>query len=296
MLARTNAAGGDMSRAGAHARPHPLRIVLLAMGILLPPLAAVACRIFTICEMLACNSIRRIVSRVARTCASQPIRKNFLRSDFRPYIISLMIAGLESLQAALAARCALDNAIAQQVLHCRASGVSWGEIALATGVSKATAIERWGQPGKPTRLRHERDRETWPYLPGDQVRREALHERFGGNRQSGIAPSRTTSEVMLFTTINGARHGYDDCSHPDGTWSYVGEGQHGDQKVTRGNLAIVGHERVGRRLRLFQGLGGGQVAYIGRFRYAGHEQRRSHCTAARRPRKVLVFTLEPLAE
>ena len=69
----------------------------------------------------------------------------------------------------------------------------------------------------------------WDLQPGDIIKRIDLHDRFGGARQGGIAPSRTTRNILIFTDpVSGHTHGYDD--RWDGPLLlYVGEGQRGDQ-------------------------------------------------------------------
>lgn len=106
--------------------------------------------------------------------------------------------------------------------------------------------------------------EAWDLQPGDRVRRKQLHERFGGARQGGISPSRTSPNVFLFTDpAVGALHGYYD--RWDGPMlHYTGEGQRGDQQKVRGNKAILHHVDDGRALRLFEGSAG-EVEYLGEF-------------------------------
>ena len=96
---------------------------------------------------------------------------------------------------------------------------------------------------------------TWQLQSGDVVERTLLHERYGGRRYGGIAPSRSTPNVMIFTDPSiGQTHGYHD--RWDGPMLlYVGEGQRGDQHLTHGNKAILEHQRAERALRVFQGRG-----------------------------------------
>jgi hypothetical protein len=92
-----------------------------------------------------------------------------------------------------------------------------------------------------------------------------LHDRYGGSGQSGISPSRTTPNILVFTDPrSGERHGYFDQWAADDSFHYTGEGQRGDQAMTRGNLAILSHRADGRALRVFQGAAG-TVQYVGQF-------------------------------
>jgi hypothetical protein len=115
-----------------------------------------------------------------------------------------------------------------------------------------------GSPGSGTAM-------PWTLRPGDRIRRTELHTRYGGSGQSGISPSRTTPNILVFTDPrSGERHGYFDQWAPDDSFHYTGEGQRGDQTMTRGNLAIRSHRADGRALRVFQGAAG-TVQYVGQF-------------------------------
>jgi hypothetical protein len=105
----------------------------------------------------------------------------------------------------------------------------------------------------------------WTLRPGDRIRRTELHAHYGGSGQSGISPSRTTPNILVFTDPrSGERHGYFDQWATDDSFHYTGEGQRGDQTMTRGNLAILSYRADGRALRVFQGASG-TVQYVGQF-------------------------------
>lgn len=136
----------------------------------------------------------------------------------------------------------------------------------------------------------------WDIAPGEMIRRVEVHDRFGGGRQGGIAPSRVSPNVLIFSDPKeGAKHGYDD--HWEGEeYHYVGEGQTGDQEMVRGNAAILGHREAGRALRLFWGVGG-VVQYAGEFRIAPTGPwytARARETGSERQRNVITFRLLPL--
>jgi hypothetical protein len=100
--------------------------------------------------------------------------------------------------------------------------------------------------------------------PGQRLTRSRLHDKFGGSRQSGISPSPETNNIFIFTAASGAQHGYHDRLDEDGTFHYTGEGQVGDQQMTRGNLAILSHKAQGRNLHVFNGASG-SIVYPGRY-------------------------------
>jgi 5-methylcytosine-specific restriction protein A len=104
-------------------------------------------------------------------------------------------------------------------------------------------------------------------------RQTDLHGRFGGNRQSGIAPCASHPLVLLFSSPRGEEFGYRDGWVSPTEYSYTGEGQSGDMEMARGNRAVMEHETVGRELHLFEKVESGYYEYLGRFRYVGHQVR-----------------------
>jgi hypothetical protein len=73
--------------------------------------------------------------------------------------------------------------------------------------------------------------------------------------------------VLLFSDPSSCeQHGYLDGWHEDGFFHYSGEGQHGDQVMSRGNKAIRDHLTDGRELHVFLSNGNGRpVTYAGQF-------------------------------
>jgi len=106
--------------------------------------------------------------------------------------------------------------------------------------------------------------EEWTLLRGQTILRAKLHDRYSGIRQGGIAPSRKTKNIFLFTDdSSNHEHGYErDYWADDFTFLYCGDGQTGNQELTRRNLQVLNHVRDGRRLRLFSPVSG-KVAYLG---------------------------------
>lgn len=137
----------------------------------------------------------------------------------------------------------------------------------------------------------------WTISPGQPIRRTKLHRKFGGQRQSGISPSRTTPNVFIFSDPDsGEQHGYYDGWKRDGHFHYTGEGQRGHQQMVRGNRAILEAARAGRALRVFDGAGG-DLEYQGRFVLAAKRpwyRARAHATGRGKTRSVIVFRLWPV--
>lgn len=80
----------------------------------------------------------------------------------------------------------------------------------------------------------------------------------------------------------------------DGIYEYTGEGQVGDQVMTRGNRAIRDHAENGKRLRLFQGARG-EVRYLGEYEYLTHRTERVPASRGHGDRDVFVFQLRPVS-
>lgn len=139
---------------------------------------------------------------------------------------------------------------------------------------------------------------SWTLSKGDRIRRRILHDQYGGGRQGGISPSRQTPNIMIFSDhVVGQGHGYRDRMHGD-FFLYVGEGQNGDQQMTKGNRAILNHVQDGRHIRLFWGCSG-EVSYAGQFVLDRDEPwflERAPATANGPERNVIVFRLLEVAD
>lgn len=138
----------------------------------------------------------------------------------------------------------------------------------------------------------------WSLLPGTVIKRTTLHATYGGSQRGGISPSRTSPNVMIFTSPAGHQYGYVfDGFQDDGLFHYTGEGQVGDQLMEHGNRALAQHVADGRVVRLFLGTSG-DVSYRGEMRV---DDTRPYYTAdapdrEQAIRKVIVFRLHPVGE
>ena len=131
-------------------------------------------------------------------------------------------------------------------------------------------------------------------------RREQIHLPYGGSWQSGISASNVSNAIFLFTGESGEQYGYKDEFVLDESgaqvFMYTGEGQSGDMTLTRGNLAVSEHSKLGRALHLFQNLGKRKgVRYLGEFIYISHELR-SGRDKNLFERKVIIFCLINVAD
>lgn len=105
--------------------------------------------------------------------------------------------------------------------------------------------------------------EKLPFIP-DFIynRRKDIHGVYGGNWQSGICPAAKFPFIFIFTGKSGGQHGYEDQWDNENVFTYTGEGQVGDMTYTRGNLALRDSLSQGKRVFLFESLGGGNVKFV----------------------------------
>jgi 5-methylcytosine-specific restriction protein A len=101
-----------------------------------------------------------------------------------------------------------------------------------------------------------------PFIP-EQIynRRRDIHDKYGGNRQSGICPSASFPYIFIFSGKSGSQHGYQDGWDNPNVFTYTGEGQSGDMQFTRGNLALRDHIKTGKRVFLFESESSGFVRF-----------------------------------
>lgn len=102
-----------------------------------------------------------------------------------------------------------------------------------------------------------------PFIP-DKIyhRRSEIHSIYGGNWQGGICPSANYPYIFIFSGKSGHQHGYQDGWDNPNVFTYTGEGQSGDMKFTKGNLALKDHLQNGKRVFLFEGESKGFVKFI----------------------------------
>lgn len=141
--------------------------------------------------------------------------------------------------------------------------------------------------------------EEWTLLRGQAILRARLHDRYSGIRQGGIAPSRKTKNIFLFTDdSSNNEHGYErDYWLDDFTFLYCGDGQTGDQELSRRNLQVLNHVQDGRKLRLFSPVAG-KVTYLGELSIDAEKPYELADGIGRdgKPRKVIMFRLHRVLE
>ena len=105
--------------------------------------------------------------------------------------------------------------------------------------------------------------EQLPFIPNQIYhRRRDIHTHYRGNWQSGISSSATFPYIFIFSGRSGHQHGYKDGWDNPNVFSYTGEGQSGDMKFTKGNLALYDHIRDAKRVFLFENERKGFARFI----------------------------------
>lgn len=101
-----------------------------------------------------------------------------------------------------------------------------------------------------------------PFIPNKLYKRSLIHDEYGGNRQGGISPSAKVPYIFIFSGKSGAQYGYRDGWDNPNVYSYTGEGQEGDMRFIKGNLALKDHLNNGKRVFLFENEGNSYVKFI----------------------------------
>lgn len=101
-------------------------------------------------------------------------------------------------------------------------------------------------------------------------RRADIHGRYKGQQYGGIATPANHPYIFIFTGDSGSEYGYIDDFDPNGTFKYTGEGQEGDMKMSKGNLAISDHQKNNKEILLFESTSQGFVRFLGYGNYVFH--------------------------
>ncbi|WP_339880611.1 HNH endonuclease [uncultured Algoriphagus sp.] len=99
------------------------------------------------------------------------------------------------------------------------------------------------------------------FISNKIYKRSDIHDQYGGSRQHGISSSAQQPYIFIFSGSQGSQHGYKDQWMNDTVYSYTGEGQVGDMKFTKGNLALMEHRNQGKRVFLFEYVNRGYVRF-----------------------------------
>lgn len=133
-----------------------------------------------------------------------------------------------------------------------------------------------------------------PFIPRQIYnRRRDIHDVYGGNWQSGIAPSKEHPYIFIFTGKSGHQHGYEDGWENKYVFSYTGEGQDGDMDFIRGNLALRDHVAKGKRVFLFEFEMKGYVKFVDELQVFDYDYFESHDTNGAN-RSAIKFFMQPV--
>lgn len=128
---------------------------------------------------------------------------------------------------------------------------------------------------------------------GAEYARSDLHDSYGGNRYTTVAPCANHPYVFLFTSPS--RDGWGHEFRGD-TFLFTGQGSTGDMEMNSGNKAVRDHEAEGRELHAFDIKADGEtVTYLGQFRYVDHRWTTLPDTDGNE-REAIRFVLEPAAK
>jgi len=112
-------------------------------------------------------------------------------------------------------------------------------------------------------------------------RKRDIHDVYGGNRQSGIAPSAGYPYIFIFSGKAGRQHGYQDRWENKHIYAYTGEGQAGDMQFVRGNLALRDHKQTGKRVFLFESDSRGSARFVSEVELYDVDTFETHDTAGK---------------
>ena len=129
----------------------------------------------------------------------------------------------------------------------------------------------------------------------DQIyhRRRDLHDRYGGQHQSGIATCAKFPYIFLFTSPDGEEYGYRDRWESENLYVLTGQGQFGDMQMEWGNKAILNHIADKQELHFFKKTSPGYYKYVGQFEYDSHDIVQG-IDVEGKTRKIIQFKLRKL--
>ena len=136
-----------------------------------------------------------------------------------------------------------------------------------------------------------------PFIPNQIYNRRAdIHAVYGGNWQGGICPSASFPFIFIFSGKSGHQHGYKDGWDNPNVFTYTGEGQAGDMKFTKGNLALRDHLQNGKRIFLFESHSKGYVKFIGELEFFDVDFFETHDTSGNKRIGIKFFFMRKGAQ
>lgn len=133
---------------------------------------------------------------------------------------------------------------------------------------------------------------SWGFVAGRSYPLSEMVRRFGGNKQSGIIPSKIEKVVILISDPKNRRI-YDNRWRDGGLFDYFGQGRNGPMEWTANNRAVRDHFAEGRSLLFFE-TDGKLKRFVGEFILNGYRQEQT-LGEDKQPRKAIIFELQPVA-
>jgi len=131
-----------------------------------------------------------------------------------------------------------------------------------------------------------------PFIPDHSYnRRRDIHGLYGGGQQGGISYSARFPYIFIFSSSSGHQHGYTDrwLNEDKTIFAYSGEGQFGDMRFVRGNLALRDHKLNGKRVFLFESDGRGWAKFICEVEFYDSGYEETHDTSGSLRQGIVFF-------
>jgi 5-methylcytosine-specific restriction protein A len=108
------------------------------------------------------------------------------------------------------------------------------------------------------------------FVVGERYVRRELHDRFKGNRRTGISPPANEEFIFVFAGPSGKKYGYEGGLREDGTLLHYGVGRVGDMafEPNNANTKLREHRERGLDLHVFvETIDDGVVSYLGEYEH-----------------------------
>lgn len=139
---------------------------------------------------------------------------------------------------------------------------------------------------------------TFPYKVGDTFKRSELHKIVSGSFRQGMTSCLKENAFLLFhDKKSGIEFGYDKWEglQADGSFAYTGQGIEGNQKLTRGNSALIKAHESGKPIHLIES-NKGICEYLGEYALGDpYFEIKKASDIRRNERNVFVFKLIPVS-
>jgi hypothetical protein len=140
---------------------------------------------------------------------------------------------------------------------------------------------------------------TFPYKVGDTFKRNELHEIVSGSFRQGMTSCLNDNAFLLFhDKQSGVEFGYDKWEglQVDGSFAYTGQGIKGNQKLIRGNSALIKAHESGKPIHLIES-NKGICEYLGEYALGDpYFEIKNALDISNNEREVFVFKLIPVSK